>query len=251
MIIQPTLLREFGQKGYVVIPGVVDRFLIGRAMRKIDRLLAEQPPADHLRGPHFYWRGVGGDGPVEPFLLLLLETPAFGIAECFVSPARLDVPQQAQVALNIPTFHHRPGGPHIDGLTPPEPSGRPGTFTMLAGVFLTDQQFEDMGNLWVWRGTHLSSAAYFREHGADVLLSSAPYPPVTLPVPEQVLARAGDLLLAHYMLGHNIGGNTSSTMRRVVYFRLQCNGHRQYWRECAQDALREFQPVQVAVSCHY
>jgi ectoine hydroxylase-related dioxygenase (phytanoyl-CoA dioxygenase family) len=144
------------------------------------------------------------------------------------------------VALNIPPFVHRPGGPHIDGLTPLGADGSPGTFTMLAGILLTDQMQEEMGNLWVWPGSHRSTAAYLREHGREALSTSAPYPPVDLSEPRQVTGRAGDLLLAHYLLGHNIGGNTSNVIRETVYFRLRREGHRQRWRECVQDPLLEF-----------
>jgi hypothetical protein len=143
----------------------------------------------------------------------------------------------AQISLNIPPFVHRPGGPHIDGITPPDPSGVPGTFTMLAGILLTDQPGEDMGNLWVWPGSHLSTAAYLREHGPEALISSAPYPPVDLAEPRQVVGWAGDLLLAHYLLGHNIGGNLSGVTRETIYFRLRREGHRDRWRESVQDVL--------------
>jgi ectoine hydroxylase-related dioxygenase (phytanoyl-CoA dioxygenase family) len=153
-----------------------------------------------------------------------------------------------QISLNVPPFDHIPGGPHIDGLAPPEPDGRPGTFTLLAGIFLTDQAAEQMGNLWVWPGSHLSAAAYFREHGPDALLSSAPYPQVELSEPRHVLGRAGDLLLAHYLLGHNTGGNTSAVTREVVYFRLRREGHRGRWREFVQDPLLEFEPVSGAAN---
>ncbi|HVG26186.1 MAG TPA: phytanoyl-CoA dioxygenase family protein, partial [Acidobacteriaceae bacterium] len=159
---------------------------------------------------------------------------------------RFEAPEQVQLALNIPPYDHHPGGPHIDGLAPPEPSGRPGTFTLLAGIFLTDQMSEWMGNVWVWPGSHLSAAGYFREHGPDALSSSAPYPPIDLPEPHQVKGQAGDLLLAHYLLGHNIGGNVSASRREVVYFRLRREGHRERWRECVQDPLLEFEPVREA-----
>ena len=33
-----------------------------------------------------------------------------------------------------------------------------GTFTMLAGVLMSDQRGRDAGNLWVWPGTHLTHA---------------------------------------------------------------------------------------------
>jgi hypothetical protein len=57
------------------------------------------------------------------------------------------VPWQVQVALNVPPFPHRPGMHHLDG-APPGPDGRPGTFTMLAGVLMSDQRGQDAGNLW-------------------------------------------------------------------------------------------------------
>jgi hypothetical protein len=66
--------------------------------------------------------------------------------------------------------------------------------------------------------------------------------------PEQVLGRAGDLLLAHDMLGHNMGGNLSSSIRRVVYFRLRSEAHVAHWRDYVRDELLEFAPVRDAVS---
>ena len=128
-------------------------------------------------------------------------------------------PWQVQVALNIPPNPHRPGMHHLDGF-PPEPDGRPGTFTMLAGVLMSDQRDPDAGNLWVWPGTHLTHAAYFREHGPDAFFAAGGYPPIPLPEPEQVTGEPGDLLLAHYLLGHNIGGNKPA-VRRAVYYRIK------------------------------
>lgn len=38
--------------------------------------------------------------------------------------------------------------------------------------------------------------------------------------------RRGDVLLAHYLLGHNIGGNDESDRtRRAIYWRLWAEGH--------------------------
>src|SRR5262249_14561620 len=133
-------------------------------------------------------------------------------------------------------------------LTPPEPDGRPGTFTMLAGIFLTDQVREHAGNLWVWPGSHRATAAFLRAHGPDVLASCAPYPPVDLGPSRQVTGRAGDLLLAHYLLGHNMGGNVSDQVREVLYFRLRRTGHRERWHEAVQDPLLEFEAVRAASS---
>lgn len=202
---------EFAERGYIVVPAVLSRPEIDAATGVIDDLIAETPPPDGHRGHHFYWAALE---PGHPLLRLVRDGTALDVAEQLIRPGRLEVPRQAQIALNIPPHPHRPGRGHLDGATPPEPDGRPGTFTVLAGLMLTDQTLENAGNLWVWPGTHRTHEAYFRERGPDALLPARGLPDITLPAPEQVLGRAGDLLLAHYMLGHNIGGNTSPNVRR-------------------------------------
>jgi hypothetical protein len=241
-------MKAFANLGYIVLPQVVPRPIIEVATRVIEDLRQREPPPP--QGHHSYGLKVT---PPHPFLSLLLDTPALPLIESLIGRGRLIIPPQAQVALNIPPHDHRPGGPHIDGLTPLEDDGRPGTFTMLAGFFLTDQAVENVGNLWVWPGTHRACADYFREHGPEALAESIAYdaigeiyrayPPVVLPPPRQVLGRTGDMLLAHYMLGHNIGGNTSTTTRQVVYFRLQRFGHRESWKAYVQDVFHDFEPV--------
>jgi ectoine hydroxylase-related dioxygenase (phytanoyl-CoA dioxygenase family) len=237
-------LRHFAQRGYIVVPNVVPRDLIAAARQQIDRLVERDPPPPDRRGPHFYWRNdlAAPDG----LLGLLTNSPAMAVAAAMIEPLTLEVPRQAQVSLNIPPYAHRPGGPHLDGLTPPEPSGRPATFTMLAGVFLTEQQAPDMGNLWVWPGSHRVCEAHLRKHGADALLGLA-HPQLAFAPPEQVLGASGDLLLAHYLLGHNMGTNLSATTRQVVYFRLRSLEHANNWRDYVQDSLLEFAPVQAAL----
>ena len=237
--------REFGERGFVVVPGVLSADAIAAGMAVIDEWVRQAPPPDGHRGHHFYWPRLTPDHPLSR---LLVDSGALAVAEELISPGRLVLPSQAQISLNLPPYGHRPGRGHIDGVTPPEPDGRPGTFTMLAGVFLTDQEADDMGNLWVWPGTHHAQARYFRERGPDALIASKAYPEIEHRAPEQVRGRAGSLLLAHYMLSHNIGGNTSRQVRRVVYYRLQRKGHRDRWRECIQDALLEFDAVRDAMT---
>ena len=54
--------------------------------------------------------------------------------------------------------------------------------------------------------------------------------------------------LAHYLLGHNMGRNLSSEVRRVVYFRLKSGAHLGRWRDYVRDELLEFAPVRAAVA---
>jgi hypothetical protein len=54
------------------------------------------------------------------------------------------------------------------------------------------------------------------------------------------------LLLAHFLLGHNIGGNVTDRVRRIVYCRLRCQGHEARWPETFLDAFAEYEPVREA-----
>ena len=232
-------LAEFAERGFLVLPQAVPPEVVAAASEAIDELIERDPPAPEVRGPYNYFRrgragaGPGGGADRQP-----------GVRAGRVADRAGDAgrPWQVQVALNIPPFPHRPGMHHIDG-APPEPDGRPGTFTMLAGVLMSDQRGRDAGNLWVWPGTHLTHAEYFREHGPEAFFAAGGYPPIRLPEPEQVTGEAGDLLLAHYLLGHNIGGNTSRSVRRAVYFRIKRAGHDPRWREFLQDPWLDYDAV--------
>jgi hypothetical protein len=151
--------------------------------------------------------------------------------------------EQAQVALNIPPFDHWPGRPHIDGYQPGQ--SVPGTFTLLASLLLNDQLSDNGGNLWVWPGTHQTHAAFFAGRGPQGFAEAAGYPDVELPEPTQIRGHAGDLLLAHYLLGHNIGGNyESNRTRRALYWRLRAPGHVDRWAQCLVDPWAEYPRVE-------
>ncbi|MFD9889074.1 phytanoyl-CoA dioxygenase family protein [Amycolatopsis sp. NPDC059027] len=235
-------LDEFAERGFVVIPQAVPENAVAEAARSIDELVAADPPGGQVVGPHFYFPDAAD---VPALLAVVTDSPAWSYAESLVGTGNLEVPGQVQIALSIPPFSHRPGGHHLDGY-PPGPDGRPYTFTMLAGVLMSDQLGEDGGNLWVWPGTHLTHAEYFREHGPDAFLAAGGYPPIRLPEPEQIRGRAGDLLLAHFLLGHNIGGNMTDRTRRALYFRLKRTGHDPRWQEFLQDPWLDYDPLRTA-----
>ena len=51
--------------------------------------------------------------------------------------------------------------------------------------------------------------------GHSTMLDSPPLLREQVPV----MAHRGDLLLAHFLLGHNSGGNTTDRVRRIAYYR--------------------------------
>jgi hypothetical protein len=232
-------INEFAERGFVLVPQVAQGEVLARAVQRIDDVAAADPPAAGKRGNHFYFL----EARDEPTLMgPLTGSRAFGLAEELTGAGTLEIPWQVQVALNIPPYAHRPGIPHIDAPNP-EPAGEPvgGTFTLLAGILMSDQLTENSGNLWVWPGTHLTHATYFRDHGPHLFCA---YPPVDLPEPEQVKGHAGDLLLAHYLLGHNIGGNYQSEQtRRALYFRISTADHASHRSEFLQDPWLDYEPI--------
>ncbi|WP_405361766.1 phytanoyl-CoA dioxygenase family protein [Kitasatospora sp. NBC_00085] len=236
-----SLSAAFQRDGYCVVPDVLSAGHVRRWRSLIAGHLVDQPPAPGLTGPYFLWPALTHHAALRA---LYEESGINSAVRPFLRPdLALPDPEVAQLAITLPPHPRHPGAPHIDGLTPTEDDGRPGTFTVLAGLLLTDQRQHDRGNLWVWPGTHLSTAAWLRRHGADALRDAAPYPPVNLPAPLQVTGAAGSLVLVHYLLAHNIGGHFGTAddeRRETVYFRLRASGHRGRWREAVTDPLLEF-----------
>jgi hypothetical protein len=246
-------LERFATEGYLVVPGVVPAPLLDAADEEIDALLASDAPAE----------GTGGVGtnlwfpPVARLPrcdAVLRSSGALALASSLVEPLALDHAfDHIQVATTVPPHPHVPGGPHIDGHAPGMDA--PYSFTMLAGVLLTDQTGDQAGNLWVWPGSHLDHARLFRERGTTVLHATGGHstllsPPLALtaPRPVPVLGSRGDLVLAHYLLGHNKGGNTEPWERRTIYYRLAADGHADRWAATFVDPWTEYAPVSAGSS---
>jgi hypothetical protein len=234
---------SFLRDGFVVVPDVLDAAQIARGRRIVERMLERKPPDPEHRGPYFLVPRFGSAG--HPLLEFYRSARIGELAGELLRPG-LSVcePEFAQLALTLPPWPNPPGGPHVDGLTPPEPNGRPGTFSLLAGVWLTDQTLPHRGNLWIWPGTHLRFGQFLAERGPAALrlqdMAPGPYPPVELGDPVQATGTAGSVLLAHYLLGHNIGDHIGGERRETVYYRLMAQGHREGWRDYVTDPHVEF-----------
>ncbi|HEY2213937.1 MAG TPA: phytanoyl-CoA dioxygenase family protein, partial [Acidimicrobiales bacterium] len=233
-------IRQFATVGWIVVSGLVDDHVLNALDAEVDHLVAANPPSTGHVGPHFYWPSRGESAAF--FDPLQSANGILAVAGELVGPSGIDVAfEQAQVALNIPPYDHRPARPHIDGYAPDQPT--PGSFTLLAGLLLSDQTTDNGGNLWVWPGTHLSHGAFFAERGPQAFAVAEGYLDIQLPEPTQVRGRRGDVLFAHYLLGHNIGGNETDRIRRVIYWRLRATGHADRWAQCLTDPWLEFQGV--------
>ena len=92
------------------------------ARLEVERLVAREPPPAGQLGPCSYFLASAG---LPTLRALLYESPALSAAESLIAPARFEPPEQVQISLNVPPFDHIPGGPHVDGLMPPEEDGAP------------------------------------------------------------------------------------------------------------------------------
>jgi hypothetical protein len=56
----------------------------------------------------------------------------------------------------------------------------------------------------------------------------------------------GDVVFAHFLLGHNKGGNLADHVRRTIYYRLSVPGHARRADETRLDAWLEYPAIRAA-----
>lgn len=229
--------------GYVVLPGAIPPAAVDRALAAINGSLGSGglPPE---RLPEFRARSFCPELVDAPALLdLFRATPVGAVAEAalgsVVSPTR------AQIALRFPGHPAGAAVPHIDGVYSPNNGVAPDTlahFTALAGVFLSDAPADARGNLTVWPGSHLAVAERARTAG---IASIARGFPLDLPLgsPRALHVRAGDAVLAHYLLAHGIAPNHGPHVRYAVFFRLYHQQHAAYGDRPVTDPWLEWPGV--------
>jgi len=245
-------LQEFGRDGYLVVPAVVGEDVLVDLDTEVDELISRKPPPAGKVGFHHYFEHPT-DLPVAD--RAFRHAGVQPLAEELVAPLSIDLAfDHIQVATSIYGWDHEPGGGHIDGYGTPGQS-EPHTFTTLAAIYLGDETEPNRGNLWVWPGSHLVHERLFQERGADILMgdeSEGGHACLLDPAPDfgpgkPVLARRGDVLLAHHLLAHNQSGNMWNPLRSIIYYRLAATGHRERWADTQTDALLEYAPVRASL----
>lgn len=245
-------LRAFGHDGYLVVRQVVAEPLLAELGAEADALITRRPAPEGTVGFHHYFEHPS---TLPVARRVLRESGVLSLAGELVAPLAVDLAfDHIQVATSIHGWDHQPGGGHIDGYGL-EGQTEPHTFTVLAGIYLGDESEPGRGNIWVWPGSHRGHERLFRERGVDVLLRSGNgghacmlAEPPDFGRGQPVLARPGDVLLAHYLLAHNQSGNMWDPLRRIVYYRLAAAGHRERWAATQTDALLEYAPVRAALT---
>lgn len=226
--------------GYVVVPGVVPRPLVVEALREINHRLGlgRTQAMDQYADARDYW---SDDTDAPAIMDLLFASPLWSLAQSPLGgEGTLMRPKSGQIALRFPSVNNSHGGPasHIDGFYSPNANKTISRFTMLAGVLLSDQLEDYVGNLAVFPGTHRTIAEYIKKNGTASLRGGLNR---VIPMPDevQIKGKAGDAVLMHYQLAHDKEQNLSHLIRYMAYWRLwhvdsessQAEGLTDIWRE--------------------
>jgi hypothetical protein len=224
--------EPFVTDGYVVLPRLIPPPLIVAAHDAIHRDLAEHydPARQSEYDDRSYCPGIIASPQIMD---LVFKSPVHSILDTLLGLDNVWV-GKGQIAIrrrhNHP--HPIPPKPHIDGFSSGRngvPSGAVLNHTVLVGVFLTPIQREFAGNFTVWPESHYAYERYFRERGRRAL--TEPKPQIDIGQPVQLLCDVGDVVFAHYELGHAAAVNTADSDRVAVFFRVVLRDvERDRWR---------------------
>ena len=251
--------KTFARDGYVVVPSVVNRTQVDAALQAINHWL--DAGYDSTERPAYHARTFAPGLVADPLIMgLLLDSPAFDLAGALVGRP-LGRPTDAQIALRFPVAPGtQPKGPwpHIDGVPSPHngvPSdGRLHGFTLLAGVLLSDLPDPGHGNFTVWPSSHVAMARWLRQRAShpgrvddpDDFFRESAAVAYDAAEPVAVTGRAGDLVLAHYLLMHSVGSHQGPGIRYAVFFRLYAEGRDQLGYDVFTDPWAEWDAMRAA-----
>jgi hypothetical protein len=239
-VFSPEQRQQFARDGFIVVPRLVEDTAVERVRSVIAGWMRSRDGAPERT-----------DHPAV--LSLLHDAPTLAVAESLVGGALRvwGMPQVALRAANQPARALVDLAPHIDGV-PVEGTGLPVGgrkllgFTLLAGVLLTEQVDRSSGCFVAWPASHARVAEWFSKHGAQIDNPGNFHSEVVPELagagdgPVAVGGSAGDVLLAHYLLIHAAGMNSSSRLREAVFFRLESSHRSQLGDLVYTDAWAEW-----------
>ena len=247
--------RDFVRDGFLRAPGVVPPSLVARARRAINHSIGSGIDSADIR--RLNAQSFCAELRDDPRLLRLATTPVvWSHVRALLGDRRVVKPTGCQIALRFPLPEGTPRkliGPHVDGYHTPD-NGVPNdgvvrNFTLLLGIVLNDVPKPFHGNFTVWPGTHRRMERYFRDHGVNSLEGgSVGTLGLRLPKPVAVTGKAGDIVLAHYQVGHTASPNLSGDIRYMCFFRLSVRGLAHHRVESMLDIWRDWPVLQRFVA---
>ncbi len=212
---------QFRRDGYIQFAGLVPHTLIKAAVGVIecDLRINYRPERFDEYNSRSYCPDIV---EASPILHLFTKSPVHGLVDELLGMDNI-VSGPGQIAIRKARNCDESIAPaaHLDGFAAPLNGVPPGTIynhTLLAGVFLTPVQSEFAGNFTVWPGSHYTYEKYFRERGPRAM--NEPMPRLAVGEPRQLFCGPGDVVLAHYSLGHSAAVNVGDIDRIAVFFRI-------------------------------
>jgi hypothetical protein len=212
-------------QGYAHFPGLTPEPLVTSARKAIDLDLKSN--YDPERRVEYDNRSYCPDIRSSSAIMdLLLESPVQNILDEALGLDNIDC-DTGQIAIRRAHNYSEPASPtpHIDGFSSGLnglDEGRVYNHTVTVGVFLTPVPSTFAGNFTVWPGSHYIYEHFFRERGPNAMREPMPTPEIGQPL--QLTCGVGDVVLAHYQLGHAAAVNTSGFDRIAVFFRVWLRG---------------------------
>jgi hypothetical protein len=242
--------QAFYNDGYVVLPGLVPAEQVRHAKRAVNRSLGRG--IDPHRITEYESQSFCPELRNDPVIWdLLRANESRAVVESLVGPGSIDPDDlHPQLAIRFPSAGDEPYDvrPHLDGMYTPTNGLEPGdiwSHTLLVGVFLSDIREENAGNFTAWPGSHHTYERHFRENGPQSLLEGMPT--IDIGSPRQVMARTGDVLLAHYQLGHAAGCHIGADVRYTVFFRVTHPRHDTQKWEAMTDIWLEYPGMETVL----
>jgi ectoine hydroxylase-related dioxygenase (phytanoyl-CoA dioxygenase family) len=240
--------KEIYKNGYVVLRDLIPQKKINVSLRAINHSVGQgmnKEDIKEFRSLSFCPELLGQASILD----LLYETPVWSAAESLIGKSKVQLWGKGQIALRFPVME-TPGKmyPHIDGMYSPGnkvQQGTLGTFTMLAGILLSDTPNQYWGNFTVWPESHKFLELYFRKHGADSIKDQLP--PLKDEDANQIIGKAGDVILCHYQLAHTVAINVSPYIRYAVFFRLKHTEHAVHKEKVLTDLWLEWPGIREII----
>jgi len=240
---------QFREKGYVVLRGGVPPELVRDALRDVNHQLGSpgcwEADDNPLNATQLKLKGLSP----EIGRAVFNRSPKFWSAVNVLLGAGNVVPwqQSQQIALRFPqppsAGHDVPDVKpntryHVDGFG----TNRLCPFSLLCGVALSDQTGGNQGNLHVFPGSHLDKRLhrYYRDLIGEEGQGEADTSKPDLGGSVQVLLQPGDVVLAHQLLAHRVGVNTTEHIRYQLYYRVQHKDHEALKARIIDDPWVEF-----------
>jgi len=246
---------SFVEQGYLLVPGAVPPALVDAAREAIDAKLDAE-------GGRAWYMQTEGKAQTTPELLALFwdaASAAQTVAQSLLGQGNATSVLRAQLAIRFPEQEvierlERRVGPgeidpwrwHVDGVI----KGQHSPFTLLLGVALSDIPHEPAdhgGGFVVFPGSHITLQEEVRKfaRGEESAMEGDEESGIkeSLPGARQVMARKGDIIVAHQKLAHTGGPNGSDRIRYCVYFRVSHVRHEELKEAALEDIWLEFEGV--------